>query len=153
MIPSTTLPLVLAGPVLRRLEPQRLAIWLVGSQPLQAEFLLDQAGIGATVHCEMIPVGTHAFIHLLDIHFDQPLPSDVALEYDLRLANGQGIADWAPHLLYPGASRLASCYASASTKCSTAPAASLITRPPTACCAPTACWPPARAPRSAPPYC
>ncbi|PMZ92777.1 MULTISPECIES: alkaline phosphatase D family protein [unclassified Pseudomonas] len=105
-MPATaSLPLVLAGPILRRLEPQRLAIWLVGSQPLQAEFLLDQAGIGATVHCEMIPVGTHAFIHLLDIHFEQPLPSDVALEYDLRLANGQGIADWAPHLLYPGASR------------------------------------------------
>ena len=105
MIPSATLPLVLAGPLLRRLEPQRLAIWLVGSQPLQAEFVLDQAGICATVQCKVIAVGTHAFIHLLDIHFDQPLPCDVALNYDLRLANGQGIADWASHLLYPGASR------------------------------------------------
>ncbi|MDH1632405.1 alkaline phosphatase D family protein [Pseudomonas mosselii] len=105
-MPATaSLPLVLAGPILRRLEPQRLAIWLVGSQPLHPEFLLDQAGIGATARCEVIAVGTHAFIHLLDIHFDHPLPSDVELDYDLRLANGQGIADWAPHLLYPGASR------------------------------------------------
>ncbi|MBC3436093.1 alkaline phosphatase family protein [Pseudomonas sp. BW16M2] len=105
-MPATaSLPLVLAGPILRRLEPQRLAIWLVGSQPLQPEFLLDQAGIGATTRCEVIAVGEHAFIHLLDIHFDHPLPSNVALDYDLRLANGQGIADWAPHLLYPGASR------------------------------------------------
>ncbi|MEE1889469.1 alkaline phosphatase D family protein [Pseudomonas carassii] len=105
-MPATaSLPLVLAGPILRRLEPQRLAIWLVGSQPLQPEFLLDQAGISATARCEVIAVGEHAFIHLLDIHFDHPLPSNVALEYDLRLANGQGIADWAPHLLYPGASR------------------------------------------------
>lgn len=53
----------------------------------------------------MIPVGAHAYIHLLDIHFEQPLPYDAVLEYDLRLSNGQGIADWAPHLLYPGARR------------------------------------------------
>jgi len=105
MTPTPSLPLVLAGPILRCLEPQRLAIWLVGSQPLQPEFLLDQTDISATTRCEVIPVGEHAFIHLLDIHFDHPLPSNVALEYNLRLANGQGIADWAPHLLYPGASR------------------------------------------------
>ncbi|WP_236180290.1 alkaline phosphatase D family protein [Pseudomonas mosselii] len=105
-MPATaSLPLVLAGPILRRLEPQRLAIWLVGSQPLQPEFLLEQTGINATMHAEVIPVGQHAFIHLLDIRFDHPLPCNVALEYDLRLANGQGIAVWAPHLLYSGASR------------------------------------------------
>ncbi|MDH0302181.1 MULTISPECIES: alkaline phosphatase D family protein [unclassified Pseudomonas] len=105
MTPTSSLPLVLAGPILRRLEPQRLAIWLVGSRPLQPEFLLDQAGITATARCEVIPIGEHAFIHLLDIHFDHPLPCNTVLEYDLRLSNGQGIAGWAPHLLYPGASR------------------------------------------------
>ncbi|MDH1576605.1 MULTISPECIES: alkaline phosphatase D family protein [Pseudomonas] len=98
---SSPLPLVLAGPVLRRLEPQRLAIWLVGSQPLQPEFTLDGA---AKVDCQVVPIGQHAFIHLLDIHFAQPLPSNVELEYDL-LINGQGIAGWAPHLLYPGRRR------------------------------------------------
>ncbi|WP_416465731.1 alkaline phosphatase D family protein [Pseudomonas sp. LFS044] len=97
----TSLPLVLAGPVLRRLEPQRLAIWLVGSQPLQPEFIMDGA---AKVGCQVIPIGQQAFIHLLDIHFAQPLPCNVAIEYDL-LVNGQGIADWAPHLLYPGTQR------------------------------------------------
>lgn len=34
----------------------------------------------------------------------QPLPCNQLLDYDL-LINGQGIADWAPHLLYPGAQR------------------------------------------------
>ncbi|WP_369990564.1 alkaline phosphatase D family protein [Pseudomonas xanthosomatis] len=105
MPPTAPLPIVLAGPVLRRLESQRLAIWLVGSQPLQPEFHLDCPGITPSLHCHTLPVGEHAFIHLLDIHFDHPLPFDTALPYDLRLANGQGIADWAPHLLYPGASR------------------------------------------------
>ncbi|MFJ2981992.1 MULTISPECIES: alkaline phosphatase D family protein [unclassified Pseudomonas] len=98
---SSRLPLVLAGPVLRRLEPQRLAIWLVGSQPLQPEFMVDGT---ATVDCQVIPIGQHAFIHLLDIRFAQPLPCNIAIEYDL-LINGHGIADWAPHLLYPGSQR------------------------------------------------
>lgn len=105
MSPAAPLPLVLAGPVLRRLEPQRLAIWLVGSQPLQPAFLLDFPGITPRLSCDTIAVGEQAFVHLLDIRFDHPLPCDVALSYDVLLGNGQSIADWAPHLLYPGASR------------------------------------------------
>ncbi|BBH47208.1 alkaline phosphatase D family protein [Pseudomonas sp. KU43P] len=101
MTSSAPLPQVLAGPILRRLEPQRLAIWLVGTQPLQPEFVMDAP---AKVDCQVIPIGQHAFIHLLDIRFSQPLPGDVALEYDL-LIESLGIADWAPHLLYPGSKR------------------------------------------------
>ncbi|WP_194787570.1 alkaline phosphatase D family protein [Pseudomonas sp. UFMG81] len=104
MTSPAPLPFVLAGPVLRRLEPQRLAIWLVGSQPSRPDFLIDHPGITLSLHCETIAVGERAFVHLLDIQFDQPLPRDVAITYDL-LIDGQGIADWAPHLLYPGASR------------------------------------------------
>ncbi|AZL67915.1 alkaline phosphatase D family protein [Pseudomonas oryziphila] len=104
MTSRAPLPLVLAGPVLRRLEPQRLAIWLVGSQPLLPEFVLGYPGITPSLHCTTLAVGARAFVHLLDIHFDRPLPCDIALEYDL-LINGQGISDWAPHLLYPGATR------------------------------------------------
>ncbi|MGB8972505.1 MAG: alkaline phosphatase D family protein [Pseudomonas capeferrum] len=101
---TSSLPLVLAGPVLRRLEPQRLAIWLVATQPLQPEFTLDGAACTANATCQVIPIGQHAFIHLLDIHFAQPLPCNQALGYDLRI-DGQGIAEWAPHLLYPGCQR------------------------------------------------
>ena len=105
MPPNTALPLVLAGPVLRRLEPQRLAIWLVATQPLQPTFVLDLPAPTANLACEVIAIGTQAFVHLLDIHFDQPLPCNKALHYDLLLDSGQGIADWAPHLLYPGSQR------------------------------------------------
>uniref|UniRef100_UPI001596D6B0 alkaline phosphatase D family protein n=1 Tax=Pseudomonas faucium TaxID=2740518 RepID=UPI001596D6B0 len=101
MTSCAPLPKVLVGPILRRLEPQRLAIWLVGTQPLQPELIMDAA---AKVDCQVIPVGQHAFIHLLDIHFSQPLPCDIALEYDL-LIDGLGIASWAPYLLYPGQQR------------------------------------------------
>lgn len=99
------LPLVLAGPVLRRLEPQRLAIWLVATQPLRPEFVLDCPSITTNLHCEVVPIGTHAFVHLLDIRFDQPLPCNLAIGYDLLLGDAKGIASWAPHLLYPGQQR------------------------------------------------
>ncbi|WP_027906775.1 alkaline phosphatase D family protein [Pseudomonas taiwanensis] len=104
MTPSSSLPLVLAGPVLRRLEPQRLAIWLACTQPLQPEFTLDCPGITPRTDCQVIPVGKHAYLHLLDIHFAQPLPCNVELQYDVLLG-GRGIADWAEHLLYPGQRR------------------------------------------------
>ncbi|WP_449433985.1 alkaline phosphatase D family protein [Pseudomonas putida] len=100
----TVLPLILAGPILRRLEPRRLAIWLVGTQHLQLEFLLDCPGVGVRLDCQAMAVGEHAFVHLLDIHFDRPLPCNTLIEYDVRI-DGQGIADWAPHLLYPGSQR------------------------------------------------
>lgn len=55
---SSPLPLVLAGPVLRRLEPQRLALWMVGSQPLPVQFAFDGT---AQVDCQVVPIGKHAY--------------------------------------------------------------------------------------------
>jgi hypothetical protein len=104
---AQSLPAVLAGPLLRRLEPGRLVLWLVGSRPLTLtlnlrvpgedaarEFLLDDR------HCQVVAVGRCAFIHLIDLSLDETLPCDVAIAYDLLLDAQQGIADWAPHLLY-----------------------------------------------------
>lgn len=105
MPPNTPLPLVLVGPVLRRLEPQRLALWLVATQPLRPTFVVDVPTITTTIACDVVPIGKHAFVHLLDIRFDQPLPCNLAIEYDLLLGDGQGVATWAPHLLYPGQRR------------------------------------------------
>lgn len=98
---NTPLPLVLAGPLLRRLEPARMVLWLVGSQPLQPELHL-QHSTEYTLSCQVIPIGKHAFVHLLDIQLHTPLPTDVQIDYDV-LIGGQGIATWAPHLLYEGA--------------------------------------------------
>ncbi|MBK5009300.1 alkaline phosphatase family protein [Pseudomonas sp. S60] len=99
MTTPPVLPLVLAGPILRRLEPQRLAIWLAATQPLQPDVVFPSAE--SKVECQVVAVGQQAFIHLLDVRFEQPLPCDQWLDYDV-LINGQGIASWAPHLLYPG---------------------------------------------------
>lgn len=96
-----SLPPVLVGPLLRRLEPTRLVLWLVGSRALSLTLRLQ--GVGDirldAGRCTIIPVGTHAFIHLIDVPLDTALPCDTVIEYDL-LIDDAGIADWAPHLLY-----------------------------------------------------
>ncbi|MGA9701600.1 alkaline phosphatase D family protein [Pseudomonas sp.] len=103
-----TLPAVLAGPMLRRLEPQRLVIWLVGSHSLELRLRLqlpqgETLGIDLDAqHCQVVAVGRHAFIHLIDIALPTALPQDVTLGYDLLVDNA-GIAEWAPHLLYADA--------------------------------------------------
>lgn len=97
-----TLPPVLAGPLLRRLEPTRLVLWLVGSRAL--ELTLRLQGVGDirldAGQCTLVAVGTHAFVHLIDVALDVALPCDELIEYDLLLDDGTGIATWAPHLLY-----------------------------------------------------
>lgn len=96
-----SLPPVLVGPLLRRLEPTRLVMWLVGSRALSLTLRLQgmkDIALDATM-CTVIPVGTHAFIHLIDVPLDTALPWDTLIEYDV-LIDDSGIADWAPHLLY-----------------------------------------------------
>ena len=101
------LPPVLVGPLLRRLEPKRLVLWLVGSRALEltlrlqgvADIRLDDG------QCTVIAVGTQAFVHLIDVQLDSALPYDERIEYDLLMDDGTGIADWAPHLLYGDARR------------------------------------------------
>ncbi|KRP65186.1 alkaline phosphatase D family protein [Pseudomonas orientalis] len=103
-----TLPAVIAGPLLRRLEPRRLVMWLVGSRALALTLKLhvpqgETLEIVLDEHqCQVVAVGRHAFIHLIDVALDHELPQDVAIGYDL-LIDTQGIAQWAAHLLYPEA--------------------------------------------------
>ena len=100
-----SLPPVLVGPLLRRLEPTRLVVWLVGSRALSLTLRLQDVGdirLDAT-QCKVVPVGTHAFVHLIDVPLDSPLPCDTLIDYDLLIDDDgteSGIADWAPHLLY-----------------------------------------------------
>jgi hypothetical protein len=95
------LPPVLVGPLLRRLEPTRLVMWLVGSRALALTLRLQ--GVGDirldAGQCTVIAVGAHAFVHLIDVQLDGALPCDELIEYDV-LVEEAGILDWAPHLLY-----------------------------------------------------
>ena len=104
-----TLPAILAGPLLRRLEPRRLVLWLVGSRELTLTLKLQFAGQSLAIalgqgQCTVVPVGREAFIHLIDVPLDDALPQDVVIDYDL-LVDASPIAEWAPHLLYGNAQR------------------------------------------------
>ncbi|MCO3058426.1 alkaline phosphatase family protein, partial [Pseudomonas aeruginosa] len=112
---TSPLPLVLAGPLLRRAQPERLVFWLATSRPVAIELLLAPAGeaerrivLDSAAHTA-IRVGERAWLQLLDVTLDPPLPGDRLVDYDLRLASDDqapaGIAEWAPHLLYPGRQR------------------------------------------------
>ncbi|KFI05774.1 alkaline phosphatase D family protein [Massilia sp. BSC265] len=106
---------MLAGPVLRRIEPGRLVLWLVGSAPLDLTLVLaPKSGAPRRLaldarRCRVIRVGRHACVHLIDVALPEPLPQDTTIEYDLLVAQGDGteagIAQWAPHLLHVGATR------------------------------------------------
>lgn len=105
------LPDVLAGPLLRRLEPGRLALWLVASRELSLQLWLQPEGetprsLLLDEHCQRLPLGRHAVLHLIDLPLQQALPQDVRIAYDLQIVEdkaARGLADWAPHLLYDGA--------------------------------------------------
>ncbi|BAN48376.1 alkaline phosphatase D family protein [Metapseudomonas resinovorans] len=108
-VPQQALPPVLAGPMLRRLEPGRLVLWLVGTRQLAPVLRLWVDGESRDYPlqgeaCWVLPFGRHAFVHLIDLRLEQPLPQDRQIDYDLLL-DGEGIACWAPHLLHAQAPR------------------------------------------------
>ncbi|TFH85102.1 alkaline phosphatase family protein [Billgrantia azerbaijanica] len=105
------LPDVLVGPLLRRLAPDRLVLWLVGTRPLALTLMLRPEGapprrlaLGAE-RLRRLPLGRHAWLHLIDVPLATPLPQGVPIAYDLKITDAPGapcIADWAPHLLHDG---------------------------------------------------
>ena len=66
--------------------------------------------------CQVLPIGKHAYIHFIDVCLEDALPVDTDIAYDILIgaeghaadedpgvAQGAGLATWAPHLLHDGA--------------------------------------------------
>lgn len=109
---DNALPDVLVGPLLRRISPTRLVMWLVASRSLAMSLVLrpgdrDEQRFNVNDHHQRLPIGRHAFIYLIDVRLPQALPTDERIEYDLRIQTTQGewqsLPDWAPWLCYEGA--------------------------------------------------
>ena len=103
---------VLAGPILRRTEPGRIVLWLASQQALDFRLQLTpengdpETASPATHH--PVRVGERCFIHLLDFHCSNALPTDVFISWDLQWQirnepddTWHSITDWAPDLLKP----------------------------------------------------
>ncbi len=109
-LPASNRSAVLAGPLLRHASPDQLVLWLAAREPLNlcariserdhpARTLSDRNLCDAEL--TRLRIGTHAWLHLVDLRLDDPLPRDTRLEYDLGITATDGvhwIRDWAPHL-------------------------------------------------------
>lgn len=107
---------ILAGPMLRRVQRDRLVLWLASRSPIQTRVVLylpDDAGeaspqvLNGAKACTTVQVGDSCHIHLLDLALETPLPQGVPISYDLQWAlpgNEQwyGIEQWGPHLRHAG---------------------------------------------------
>jgi len=104
---------ILAGPILRRMEPGRLVIWLASQSPLDFRLQLSvdhdewQSVLPVTHH--PVRVGEHCYLHLLSFTPAAPLPQDQFIEYDLQWLDGHtkdwhGLTEWAADAAQPGQS-------------------------------------------------
>ena len=106
---TSPLPLLIAGPILRKTTKNEVALWLVTSQPIKGEVLFFHPSEREAffrydaAQAESIRVGIHAWVTLASIQGE--FPTDTPIEYKIQTNQGD-ITDLAPHLLYQGQSRL-----------------------------------------------
>ncbi|MEZ9404598.1 MULTISPECIES: hypothetical protein [unclassified Vibrio] len=118
MKPSTTssLPLLLAGPILRKTTATEVILWLATSSPLtgraelhtqeidDSEAAQDQPFYTSSLEeHDSIQIGTHAWITLIRLQGE--FPTNTLLEYDFHTESGS-LKELAPHLVYNGKSRV-----------------------------------------------
>ena len=106
-----TLPLIICGPMVRRLTPDRIVLWWVSPKKIYPEFECGYADSGSPIFSltlsektvAIYQVGQHAFVHLADIRPPKDLPCDIRISYDLRVSEAElsyGLADLMPHIVY-----------------------------------------------------
>jgi len=132
---DSELPRVLVGPLLRHVDADCILLWLVTTRPTSWYFRLQAADVTlldralASNEQTEIAIGEFAYLQLLEIRADAPLPQDCLLHYNLGykdfgiIGKGSGekggeenfhnnadhhkdgiqwISDWAAHLLHEG---------------------------------------------------
>lgn len=117
MAHSRDFPQVLAGPILRRMTPERLTIWLAVCAPakVKLELILDEQIVSSHELSEGNPAlnplkaGESLYYLLIDLPLVEPLPQDTWISYRLSLLfadqaenDWQDHTVWAPDLCYDG---------------------------------------------------
>lgn len=95
MTPETqnSLPLVIAGPMVRHVTQHTVTLWLATTRRAAFHISLVEAASGkcfvntclSSQQASTVQVGHQAFITLLEVPVDTPLPLSVRINYDLRL--------------------------------------------------------------------
>lgn len=111
---ASRIPLVWAGPIIRRLTPKRLCLWLASSeavelqlqlQPEQGEKLeFDAKQLQPFV--QQLQLAGKLYLYFLDLELNEALPTERWISYDLQLktcgGDWQNWQQWAEDLVYPG---------------------------------------------------
>ncbi|MDD7908830.1 alkaline phosphatase family protein [Pseudovibrio exalbescens] len=110
-------PPVLAGPILRRMRPEQLTIWLATRAPAKVRLeLYPESGepqsiglVPGTSELQLLSAGTNLHYLLVNVSLDKQLPLDEWVSYRLSLlmeddeeTGWQDHSVWAPDLTYEG---------------------------------------------------
>ena len=106
------LPVLIAGPILRRSLPGQIIIWWISKVQLKGRLTLftdqgDQPLFSIPVNnsnTKVVKFGKYAYVHLLDVQLNPELPVNEKIEYDFtfNLKNKTiTLADLLPGLVYP----------------------------------------------------
>lgn len=100
---TSSLPFLLAGPILRKTTATEVVLWVVTSSPLNGKAELCTPGQEAPFYTsplnehQSIQVGTHAWVSLIQLKGE--FPTNTPLEYQIETEQGT-LTELAPHLVY-----------------------------------------------------
>ncbi|WP_137168039.1 metallophosphoesterase family protein [Salinimonas lutimaris] len=106
-----SLPEVLAGPILRHIDPSVVTVWLVTRSATPPLLVLTPAA--KKQQADTIQVGEQAFVHVLQAFTDNPLESGKYYTYDLKFNDQNAQRAWQQtlsQLCYPGQQTLSFRY-------------------------------------------
>lgn len=106
----STLPEIIAGPLIRHVDSHQLTFWLVTSNRYQLTFHLFDQSLSTIVEKQLveheqqiIPIGQNAYINLISISLEQPLPDQQLLHYNFTFSHQKAtfsLTDVIPDLCY-----------------------------------------------------
>lgn len=100
---TSSLPFLLAGPILRKTTKTEVVLWVVTSTPLNGNAELYNQGQEAPFYRsplsehESIQIGRHAWVSLIQLKGE--FPTNTPLEYQIETDQG-ALTKLAPHLVY-----------------------------------------------------
>jgi hypothetical protein len=105
------LPLIIAGPIIRKVSSQEVCIWLMTTEDCHCEtafYDTDKKGVekqfGLTQSVSTVPIGTRAFVKLVTAQFDTDLPLSQPVFYDIHFTTSTGTSalnECIPDITYP----------------------------------------------------
>ncbi|WAJ69827.1 alkaline phosphatase family protein [Catenovulum adriaticum] len=93
---------ILSGPILRKVSCRQMTIWLATSQPvdIQLELKVGEQAVQSYLltdptkpYCQTISAAEHCYFQLINVPFEQDLPQDTWVQYQLYFKSNASRAD------------------------------------------------------------